>query len=115
MSTTVKVVNLAGELVRSTVEAQRETLREAIDSQPRVLASLTQVEDIDLYGVQLLYAARAYADRQDRGFALTGDVTERVAVRLYESGFVSSILRDGPSLDAALHGYGAASGEQDNA
>lgn len=115
MSTSVKVVNLAGELVRSTVEDQRELLRNAIDAQPRVLASLTQVTDVDLYGVQLLYAARSYAERNGRDFSLTGDVSETVAVRLYEAGFVSSILRDGPSLDQALHGFGDVGEENNNA
>lgn len=106
MSTKVKVVNLSGEVVLSTLEEHRARIVAALNERSTVLASLSQTEDIDLFGVQLLYAARRYADQKGREFHLTGEVPEPVARRLYETGFSGSVLRDGRELDQQLHEFG---------
>jgi anti-anti-sigma regulatory factor len=81
-------------------------LLEALETkEPTVLVSLTQAVDIDLFGVQLLYAARRHAERTGREFHLTGAVPEAIARRLYESGFVASVVRDGKELDRLLHEF----------
>jgi anti-anti-sigma regulatory factor len=107
MSDKIKVVNLVGEVVLSTVADHRTRINEALKERTKVFASLTQVEDIDLFGVQLLYAARRYAERSNKEFHLTGDVPELVARRLHETGFVDSVVRDGRELDRQLHEFGS--------
>lgn len=108
MSDKIKVVNLVGEVVLSTVSAHRTQIEEALQERSTVLASLSQVEDIDLFGVQLLYAARRYAERSNKEFHLSGEVPELVARRLHETGFVDMVIRDGRELDRSLHEFGAA-------
>lgn len=106
MSDKIKVVNLVGEVVLSTVADNKARVEEALGERSKVFASLTQVEDIDLFGVQLLYAARRYAERVGKEFHLTGEVSERVARRLHETGFVETVVRDGRELDRQLHEFG---------
>lgn len=106
MSDKIKVVNLVGEVVLSTLADHRTRINAALSERSKVFASLTQVEDIDLFGVQLLYAARRYAERLNKEFHLTGDVPECVARRLHVTGFVDSVIRDGRELDRHLHEFG---------
>lgn len=106
MSDKVKVVNLVGEVVLSTVADHRARITEALNHRSKVFVSLSQVEDIDLFGVQLLYAARRYAERLDKEFHLNGEVPELVARRLHETGFVETVVRDGRELDRQLHEFG---------
>ncbi len=91
----------------STVPAHQARIEEAFQERSTVLASLSQVEDIDLFGVQLLYAARRYAERSKKEFHLTGEVPELVARRLHETGFVDTVIRDGRELDRSLHEFGS--------
>jgi anti-anti-sigma regulatory factor len=119
MSIKVKVVNLTGEIVLAELPDHRAQLLNAFAArESTVLVSLTQATDIDLFGVQLLYAARRQAERVGREFHLTGAVPEAIARRLYESGFVASIVRDGQDLDRLLHEFqtdSATTGDASNA
>ncbi|HKK48290.1 MAG TPA: STAS domain-containing protein [Alkalispirochaeta sp.] len=114
MSDKIKVVNLVGEVVLSTIPDHRVRIEEAFKERSTVLASLSQVEDIDLFGVQLLYAARRYAKRTNKEFYLTGEVPELVARRLHETGFVDTVIRDGRALDRSLHEFGSVPQEDSN-
>lgn len=105
MSTKVSVVNLHGHITVSAVPEFQELLRTRIDTTPLVVASLSQAEDIDLAGVQLLYSARRYAGTQGKRFELTGSVPEVIAQRLFHGGFVSSVIRDGKELNGQLHEF----------
>jgi anti-anti-sigma regulatory factor len=119
MSIKVKVVNLTGEIVLAELPDHRAQLLNAFEAkEPAILVSLTQAVDIDLFGVQLLYAARRHAEQAGREFHLTGPVPEGIARRLYESGFVGSVVRDGQELDRLLHEFQtdpATTGEASNA
>tara|TARA_B100000614_G_C14431349_1_gene446267 strand:- start:203 stop:550 length:348 start_codon:yes stop_codon:yes gene_type:complete len=115
MSTKVKVVSLTGEVVLSTLHEHRTQIAAALEERSLVLLSLGLVEEIDLYGVQLLYAARRHADGVGRELHLTGDVPEHVARRLYEGGFVSAVVRDGRELETALHEFGDAGSDDSDA
>ncbi|MDA3948878.1 MAG: STAS domain-containing protein [Spirochaeta sp.] len=105
MSTKVSVVNLHGHVTVSAVPEFQELLRARIDTTALVVASLSQAEEIDLAGVQLLYSARRYAAAQGKRFELTGSVPEAIAERLFHGGFVSSIVRDGKELNRQLHEF----------
>ncbi|MFW5693717.1 MAG: STAS domain-containing protein [Alkalispirochaeta sp.] len=112
MSDKVKVVNLVGEVVLSTIQNHRARIQDALHERSTVLASLSQVEDIDVFGVQLLYAARRHAQSVGKAFHLTGEVPELVARRLHETGFVDTVVRDGRELDRSLHEFGSAPQEE---
>lgn len=114
MSTKVKVVNLAGSVTLSTVPDLKEKLLSSIDEKPLVYASLSQAEEIDLSGIQLLYAARRYALSKGKEFHLTGAVPETIAERLFRSGFISRLAREGKELDEGLHEFGTPGGNSDS-
>lgn len=66
---------------------------------------LSSVEDIDLPCVQVLYAARREADRRNSKFTLVGTLSERVAKRLVDGGFIPAMLETGSELERALVGW----------
>ncbi|MFP4211689.1 MAG: lipid asymmetry maintenance protein MlaB [Alkalispirochaeta sp.] len=115
MSANVKIVNLGGRITLPRIEEINTLLKDEIDASPAVLVSLSRAEEIDLAGVQLLYAARRYANSRERTMHITGTVPEAIAERLYRSGFTSSIIRDGKELDENLHEFDvtAVAGEED--
>lgn len=119
MSAKVTVVNLSGRVTLPNVAEFQKNLQESIDKKPLVYASLSQTEEIDLSGIQLLYAARRYASERGTDFHLIGSVPESIAERLYRTGFISQIVRDGKELESALHefdrGREVAAGEDDDA
>lgn len=106
MNTKVKVVNLDGDITLPGAEKAMTRIREAIDEKPMVLLSLSQATDIDLAGVQVIYAARRYAIKKDRSFHITGAVPEKIARRLDHAGFVHGVFLDGRDLDSRLIEFG---------
>ncbi len=102
MSTNVKVVNLEGEFTLPHADRLGKLVRDAIDQKSMVLLSLSQTTDIDLAGIQVIYACRRYANKKNRSLHLTGAIPEIVARRLYQGGFTHDIHRDGRDLDQRL-------------
>jgi|GEM_PF-1305907 len=107
MSTKVKVVNIDGEITLPHAESVAQTIQKALDEKPMVLLSLSQARDIDLAGIQVIYAARRYAQKKDRSFHITGAVPETIARRLHQAGFSHGIYLDGRDLDARLVEFGS--------
>lgn len=107
MSTKVKVVNIEGDLTLPHAEAAASRIKQAIQEKPMVLLSLSQASDIDLAGIQVIYAARRYAQKNDRSFHITGAVPETIARRLHHAGFTQGIHLDGRDLDSRLLEFGA--------
>jgi anti-anti-sigma regulatory factor len=107
MSANVKVVNLVGAINISNVETFAQEIRAALGEERMVLLSLSQATDIDLAGVQLLYAARKAAVGQGRPLYISGGVPERIAQRLHRAGFAPTVIMDGRELDAQLIGFPA--------
>ncbi|WP_159438726.1 STAS domain-containing protein [Alkalispirochaeta americana] len=105
MSSNVKVVNLVGAVTLTTVEARAEEIRQAFETVPMVLISLSQADEIDLAGIQLLYGARRYAEAQGKELHITGAVPDQVARRLYQGGFIAEMVREGRQLDQTLSGF----------
>lgn len=73
---------LSGELTRATVGARREEILSRFAGGGDVTLDLAAVTRIDAAGVQLLVAARKWAEGRFRGFGLTGAppvVEERLA------------------------------------
>ncbi len=105
MSANVKVVNLLGDLTLSTVDERAEEIRRSLESAPMVLLSLSRTTGIDLAGIQLLYAARRYAEKAGRSLHITGSVAEPVAQKLFKCGFTESLIRQGRDLDENLRGF----------
>ncbi|TVR70179.1 MAG: STAS domain-containing protein [Spirochaetaceae bacterium] len=105
MSSNVKVVNLTGSVTVSSVDALAGQIRDSVAEKEMVLLSLSQATEIDLAGVQLLYAARRYAVGQGKALHITGAVPMPVAQRLLRCGFTEELIQDGRALDEGLHGF----------
>lgn len=105
MSANIRVVNLSGDVTISSVKRYADQILEILDGKASVLLSLSQATDIDLAGVQLLYAARRCAESRKKELDLTGPVSEPIARRLYRSGFTESMVYDGLELGRQLHGF----------
>ena len=102
MSTKVKIVNIEGDVTLINSERISTLIKDAIDEKPMVLVSLSQATDIDLSGIQLIYAAKRYALKKRRSFHITGAIPETIARRLHQAGFASDICLDGRELDTGL-------------
>lgn len=86
-STTPCVLRLEGEIdVTSSAELKR-VLIEAISSGKEVHLDLTQVSDLDVTAVQLLWAASREAEKVGASFAVAGDVTGNIGRAVCEAGF----------------------------
>ena len=105
MSAKIKVVNLVGNVNLSALESLAEEIRASLAERETVLLSLSQAADIDLGGIQLLYAARRYAEKQGKSLHITGSIPETVARRLHRGGFTEDLLLDGRELDERMHGF----------
>lgn len=105
MSANVKVVNLQGEINLASLEEYGKQIVETMAETPMVLLSLSQATGIDLSGIQLLYAARRYAEKAGKSLHITGAVPDAIAQRLYRTGFVDQVIREGRELEEGLHGF----------
>lgn len=87
MSSNVRVVNLIGDVTVATAGSFVEPLLAARDAS-MILVSLSQVTDIDLAGIQLLYAAARSARASGTPLHFTGAVPALVLQRLRHGGFL---------------------------
>ena len=106
VSAKVKIVNIEGDVTLGNAEKFSALIKDAIDEKPMVLVSLSQSVDIDLCGIQLIYAAKRYALKKRRSFHITGAIPETIARRLYQAGFASELCLDGRELDTSLVEFG---------
>lgn len=107
MSANVRVINLTGNVTLTTISSFRDQIVAGVDEMPMVLLSLSQATDIDLAGIQLIYAARRYAAECGKALHVTGAVPDRIARRFFTGGFIPEVIRDGRELDERLVGFAA--------
>lgn len=107
MSTKLKVFNITGDFTLPNINKWKKEFSEAIVSQKKVMISLGQARDIDLAGIQLLYAVRKSGDHANIEVHFTGSVPHLISERLVDSGFIPEAVADGQSLEKNLRGYGA--------
>lgn len=101
----VKVVNLQGSITVSAVDKLAGEIRESLKKAQTIMLSLSHATDIDLAGVQLLYAARRYAEKKKKELHFTGSVPEPVARKLLLSGFTEELILEGSALEERLQGF----------
>jgi anti-anti-sigma regulatory factor len=87
-------VNRAGQL--------KTELLEAFAASNQVAVSLSLVVSIDGAGIQLLFAARAMAERDGKQFRLTGTLNPEVARAFFEGGFIRVPCTDAIELEEEL-------------
>lgn len=106
MEQELQVVSPEGDATVTGVGALKQRLAEALDSSAKVLVNLSHVSEMDLAGVQLLYAAKREALARDIDFHLTGTVSDPVRETLEAGGFVQKAPADARELESVLLDYG---------
>ncbi|MBQ0052692.1 MAG: STAS domain-containing protein [Treponema sp.] len=75
-TTTIKWQGTAG--IEQAHSLQEELLK-AFNKSNRVLLDISEVEDIDITGIQLIIAARKEADATEKAFFITGKIPEAIS------------------------------------
>lgn len=104
MQTTVRVVNLSGNVTLNGLPGVVQQLASAIEEKPSVVVSFTQTHDLDLAAIQVILAARKEAISRGGELRLSGTIEPPVSDRLLASGFISRPVSDGKELESQLFG-----------
>jgi anti-anti-sigma factor len=98
----MKVINLEGSLGIHKAHSIKEEITEAVEKNKKVMINLSHVESIDLSIIQLLYAARRYAEKKKRELHLTGNLQDEVRDSFLIGGFCKQATSDATKLEKEL-------------
>lgn len=101
-SDTQKILNPSGSLMIDRAASFASELSAALASTPRLLISLSGIEDLDLACLQVLYAARRSAAAAGKELHFVGTVSSRVVRRLAAAGFLRGSPERAEDFEAAL-------------
>jgi hypothetical protein len=99
MSTTVPFGDVA---TVQTIATTHAALTEAVENHVSVALDLAMVKDADLSLIQLVEAARAYAQREHKAIRLTAPANPVVAALLKRAGFLTKLTPE--TIDFWFHG-----------
>ncbi|MFH2113018.1 MAG: STAS domain-containing protein [Spirochaetota bacterium] len=85
-------------------------IRDALASSNVIEFDLSEVTELELPAIQVLYAAALSAAAAGGGASLAGSIQESVAVRLLVTGFSKTIVRDGQALQSRMPGFATPGG-----
>ena len=80
-------------------------IREALASSNKIEFDLTQVTDLELPTIQILYAASQSARLAGGEARLVGSVQDTVASRFLLTGFTKTLVKDGQTLQDRMPGF----------
>jgi anti-anti-sigma regulatory factor len=100
-----KVVNLQGSLLVDRAAALKDELVEALEGSDNVLLGISQVEDLDLACLQVLYAAKKSATSAGKELHFLGSVPSRLSKRLAACGFLGGASGNAEEFESALLGF----------
>ncbi len=98
----MKVVNLEGSLGIDKAHSIKDEITAAVDKNKKVMINLSHVEYIDLSIIQLLYAARSYAEKEKKELHLTGNLQDEVRDSFLIGGFCRQATNDASKLEKEL-------------
>jgi len=102
MEQDLQVVSLEGDATIAGIESLEQRLSEALESSSKVLLNLSHVSNMDLAGIQLLYAAKREADARGVVLHLTGTASDAVREAMEAGGFVKEAPADARELESRL-------------
>ena len=85
-----------------------QKIRVALSKSNAIEFDLSEVTELELPVIQVLYAAALSADSRGGSANLAGVIQESVASRLLVTGFSKAAVRDGQGLQSGLHGFSGA-------
>ncbi len=78
---------IEGEITVQNATEIKTLLLDALEKTDTCFIDLQQITQIDLSGIQLLYAAKNYATNSNKDFKITGDCPVHMLETIKESGF----------------------------
>jgi anti-anti-sigma factor len=102
---TPKIVNLSGSLTIDRAAALKDEMLAAIKDSENVVLNISQVEELDLSCLQVIYAADTKAKAEGKSLHFAGSVPASVAKRLAACGFVHGIPERAEEFEVALVGF----------
>jgi anti-anti-sigma regulatory factor len=101
-ASSIKVVTWDSRITVDRADALRTELLEAFTAKDHVAVSLSLVPCIDGAGIQLLFAARAFAEKNGKQLRLTGTLHPDVARIFLDGGFIRVPCTDALELEKEL-------------
>ncbi len=98
----IKVVSASKRCSAESAATLKRELLQALESADIVSLSLTEVEEVEICFVQILYGAANYARARGKVFNITGRVAPAVSDSFRRAGFIDRDVRDGRELGEAL-------------
>lgn len=99
---TSKTLNLSGAYTVDRAAGLKAELSSLLDGAEQAIVSLSEVEELDLACLQVIYAARRSAKAAGREFHFAGTVRPRVARRLLACGFLRGFVERAEDFEAGL-------------
>jgi anti-anti-sigma factor len=99
------VINLSGSLAVDRAAALKEELTKALEGCESVVINISQVEEIDLSCLQVLYSAGSTAKTKGKGLHFAGSAPAKVVKRLAACGFLRGEPERAEEFEAALVGF----------
>jgi anti-anti-sigma regulatory factor len=100
-----KILNLSGSLSIDRASPLRDELIAAIGESDSVILDLSEVEEIDLACLQVIYAAKAFARAEDKRLHFVGSIPARIAQRLVSCGFLRGAGERAENFESSLVGF----------
>ncbi len=104
MSASTKIIQLPAVITIQRAAAVRQELLDQLEKADSFLVQLTDVEKIDIAGIQLLYALLNFAQSQNKEVNFSGSIPECMEIALLTGGFCSQIPAEVHTLGACLLG-----------
>ncbi|THB66485.1 MAG: STAS domain-containing protein [Spirochaetaceae bacterium] len=104
MGVAINIFNLPASITIKNAATLRDELLDRIKKNDSLMVDLSLTVEVDVAGIQLLYAAMKYAEIKKKDFSFTGLVTEELEIALMTGGFCTVVPSDGKSLVKALKG-----------
>lgn len=100
-----KIIHLLGSLLVDRAASLKEEISEALEGSDNVLLGVSQVEDLDLACLQVLYAAKKSAASAGKELHFLGSVPSRLSKRLVACGFLHGVSGNAEEFESALVGF----------
>jgi anti-anti-sigma regulatory factor len=99
------VINLDASLTVDKASSLKEELSAALSGAGNILLNLSEVEELDLSCLQVIYAARTQAKASGKTLHLSSPAREHVVARLAACGFLRGPSERSGDLESALVGF----------
>ncbi len=99
------VIELRGNIGIGAMRELADAFRDALARPGDVHVAFADVEDLELPGVQLVYAVALEAARAGRRMVFSGTINQKISGKLFCAGFIPAPVDDATGLETRLVGF----------